>query len=219
MDAAVRDLLAARLPADAFRCSETGPQRLTVELGPEHLREAAELLLGGERARFVTLTAVDDGLEVSLQYTFALGRTLVTVRTQVPKEASRIPSLADVVPASEMIEREVSELFGVEFPGNPREARLMLPEGEPAGPPLRKPLSGPILPQARLSLEHLLRGGASLRVAPAAAARREALGLPAQPPIASAAPETLAEFQELVRRTAADRRAGYDWAKGRLRYK
>ncbi len=219
MLADVRGLLAARLPADAFRCTEEGPHRLTVELAPERVPDAALALLDGDRARFVTLTAVDDGLEVSLRYTFAVGRMLVTLRTQVPKEASRISSLAAIVPAAEMIEREVSELFGVEFTGYPRERRLLLPEGGDVAPPLRKPLAGPTLPQARVSLEHLLRGGASLRVTPAAAARRQAAGLSAQPPLAAAAPDRLAEFQALVRRTAADRRAGYDWAKGRLRYK
>jgi Ni,Fe-hydrogenase III component G len=215
---AVLGLLAPCLGADGVQSAVTGPHRLSVDVPAGRLHEAAAVLLQGPRARFVTLVAVDTGLDVELLYTFAVAGVLAVLRTRVPKEAARIPTLTDRVPAAEMIEQEVSELFGVEFAGHPRGSNLQLPEGH-ADRPLREPLGGPVLREARLSLEHLLRGGASMRLTPASASRRQAAGLPPQPALASSDEAALQEFQELVRRTGFDRRAGYDWARGRLRYK
>jgi NADH:ubiquinone oxidoreductase subunit C len=219
MDAqGVRDLLAGCLGPEAARSAAAEGHRLSMEVTAERLPDAAAALLQAERARFVTLVAVDTGLEVELLYTFAAGGVLAVLRTRVPKEAASIATLTDRVPAAEMVEQEVSELFGVEFTGHPRGTNLLLPEGH-AARPLREPLVGPVLREARLSLEHLLRGGASMRLTPASTTRRRAAGLPPQPPLASSDEAALEEFQELVRRTGFDRRAGYDWAKGRLRYK
>jgi hypothetical protein len=50
-------------------------------------------------------------------------------------------------------------------------------------------------------------------------ARREKAGLPRVPPLVAADEERLQAFQEFVRRTGFGERAGFDWAKGRLRYK
>jgi Ni,Fe-hydrogenase III component G len=215
---AVLGLLAARLGPGGVQSAVRERYRLSLDVPAERLHEAADAILQGERARFVTLVAVDTGLDVALLYTFAVGGVLALLRTRVPKEAARIPTLTDRVPAAEMIEQEVSELFGVEFAGHPRGSNLQLPEGH-ADRPLREPLAGPVLREARLSLEHLLRGGASMRLTPASASRRRAAGLSPQPPLASSDEASLQELQELVRRTGFDRRAGYDWAKGRLRYK
>jgi len=70
-----------------------------------------------------------------------------------------------------------------------------------------------------MSVENLLSGGASIRVGPSSLVKREKAGLPKVPPLASSNDDQLKEFKDLVVRTGFDKRAGFDWGKGKLRYK
>jgi Ni,Fe-hydrogenase III component G len=217
---AIGRLLEREIPRDRFRCSADGERRVSVEIGAGDSKGAVRALRRGGKARFVTLAAVDKGEDVELLYTLAVGGTVVIVRTPIPKETSRTESITDVVPAAELIEKEVSELFGIVFAGHPRQKNLILPDDWSAGKaPLRKPLAGNVLPQARLTVENLLRDAASVRVSPSSMARREQAGLPKRPPLASGSEESMREFIEMVMRTGFDKRAGYDWGKKRLRYR
>jgi len=213
-------LLGQNVPQDRFRCAPDGERQVAVELGAEHVKAAVRGLLHGENARFVTLAAVDKGEDIELLYTLVVGGILVTLRTAIAKEVSQTETIVDVLPAAELAEKEVSELFGIEFAGHPRQANLILPDGWPADKkPLRKPLMGNVIPQARLTVENLLRDAASVRVSPSSMSRREKAGLPKRPAMASAKEESMKEFIDLVIRTGFDKRAGYDWEKRKLRYK
>ncbi len=217
---AIGRLLEEEMPRDRFRCAAGGERRVSVEVGAGDSKGAIRALYRGGKARFVTLAAIDTGEDIALLYTLALGSTVVMVRTALPKETSRTESITDVVPGAELVEKEVSELFGIDFVGHPRQKNLILPEdSSTAKAPLRKPLTGDVLPQARLTVENLLRDAASIRVSPSSLTRREQAGLPKRPPLASGSEEQMREFIELVMRTGFDKRAGYDWGKKRLRYK
>ncbi len=61
----------------------------------------------------------------------------VRVRVQVPADDAVLPSLFDVYPGTEAMEREAYDLFGVVFEGHPDMTRILLPE-EWEGHPLRK---------------------------------------------------------------------------------
>ena len=217
---AVRQLLEPVLRSEHASWEAGDAHRLSVRLGPDEVRPAASVLREKAKARFVTLTAMDTGLEIELIYLFAVGALVVALRTAIPKDAASLSSIVDVVPGAEIIEREVAELFGVVFAGHPRNENQFLPEEwDPSARPLRKPLAGSVLPQARLSLENVLRDGASLRVSPPMLARRESAGLPKRPPLVGGSPETVQGFQAMVRKCGFDRRAGYDWTTGRLKAK
>lgn len=217
---AIGRLLEREIPRDRFRCSAAGDRRVTVEIGAGDTKGAVRALRHGGTARFVTLAAIDRGVDIELLYALAVGGTVVSLRTLIPKETSRTESITDVAPGAELIEKEVSELFGIDFVGHPRQKNLILPDEWSADKaPLRKPLVGDVLPQARLTVENLLRDAASVRVAPSSMARREKAGLPKRPPLASGSEESMREFIEMVMRTGFDKRAGYDWEKKRLRYK
>jgi hypothetical protein len=49
--------------------------------------------------------------------------------------------------------------------------------------------------------------------------KREKAGLPKVPPLASTNDDRMKEFKDLVVRSGFDKRAGFDWGKGKLRYK
>jgi NADH-quinone oxidoreductase subunit C len=59
------------------------------------------------------------------------------LRVQVPESDATVPSLFDVYPGSEAMEREAYDLFGVVFIGHPDLTRILMPE-DWEGHPLRK---------------------------------------------------------------------------------
>jgi NADH-quinone oxidoreductase subunit C len=59
------------------------------------------------------------------------------IRVQVPEDDPVVPSLFDVHPGTEAMEREVFDLFGISFDGHPDLTRIIMPE-DWIGHPLRK---------------------------------------------------------------------------------
>jgi Ni,Fe-hydrogenase III component G len=217
---AIRRLLEQRLTTARLASGGKDQRRVSVELDAGDIREAVLALPQDGSSRFVTIVAVDKGLDIELLYNFSLDGVLVTLRTSVEKETSTIDTITPMVPGAEFIEKEISELFGVEFSGHVRRANLVLPDDWPTGKrPMRKPLVGNVIPQARASVENLLSGGTSIRVGPSSAVKREKAGLSKVPPLVSAKDDQMQEFKDLLARTGFDKRAGFDWKKGKLRYK
>jgi len=61
----------------------------------------------------------------------------VRLRVQAGTDAPVVPSLFDVFPGTEAMEREAYDLFGVVFDGHPDHSRILMPE-DWVGHPLRK---------------------------------------------------------------------------------
>ncbi len=64
-------------------------------------------------------------------------RERLRLRVQVPADDATCPSLFDVHPGTEAMEREAYDLFGIEFTGHPDLTRILMPE-DWEGFPLRK---------------------------------------------------------------------------------
>lgn len=65
------------------------------------------------------------------------------IKAYVPEDDPAVPTAHDIWVGADFPEREVYDMFGIEFPGHPNLKRLLLPEGY-VGFPLRKdyPLRG-----------------------------------------------------------------------------
>jgi len=61
----------------------------------------------------------------------------VRVRVQVPGDEPHLPSLYDLYPGADAMEREVFDLMGIVFDGHPDLTRILMPE-DWEGHPLRK---------------------------------------------------------------------------------
>jgi len=59
------------------------------------------------------------------------------LRIQVPEASATVPSLFDLYPGTEAMEREVFDLMGIRFDGHPDLTRILMPE-DWEGHPLRK---------------------------------------------------------------------------------
>jgi len=60
------------------------------------------------------------------------------VRTRIPREGAKMPTVRDVWPVAETYEREAHEFFGIIFEGNPRLGPFILEPREYEKHPLRK---------------------------------------------------------------------------------
>ncbi len=64
-------------------------------------------------------------------------RRRLRLRVQVPEDDATLPTLFDVHPGTEAMEREVFDMFGLEFSDHPDLTRILMPE-DWVGHPLRK---------------------------------------------------------------------------------
>jgi NADH-quinone oxidoreductase subunit C len=64
-------------------------------------------------------------------------RRRIRVRVQVPEADATLPTLFDLHPGTEAMEREAYDMFGIEFTDHPDLSRILMPE-DWEGHPLRK---------------------------------------------------------------------------------
>ncbi|MFJ9770039.1 NADH-quinone oxidoreductase subunit C [Kitasatospora sp. NPDC101157] len=91
---------------------------------------------------FDWLSAVDELAEgfsvvAHLAAAEAPGVRHLALRTRVPRDGAALPSAVTVYAGAAWHERETHEMFGIDFPGHPYLATLLLPDGF-EGHPLRK---------------------------------------------------------------------------------
>ncbi|MCX8153241.1 MAG: NADH-quinone oxidoreductase subunit C, partial [Candidatus Bathyarchaeota archaeon] len=99
----------------------------------------AALLEADHCACISALTGLDLGEKIGLMYHLRTNEGIITIKTEVPKEHPKLPTITDLIPGANFHEREAADLFGVTFAGHPNLARLVLPEDWPEGLyPLRK---------------------------------------------------------------------------------
>ena len=116
-------------------------RRVFVRIRSGALRDAVSFLSRELNIKHLsTITGVDLGEEIELIYHFAYrGSIEISLRLTVPKSNPKIASIISLIPGAAIYEREVHDLLGVVFKGNPDLSRLILPEEWPEGLyPLRK---------------------------------------------------------------------------------
>jgi NADH-quinone oxidoreductase subunit C len=64
-------------------------------------------------------------------------RRRIRVRVQVPESDPQVPSIFDLHPGTEAMERETYDMFGIVFTGHPDLTRILMPD-DWEGHPLRK---------------------------------------------------------------------------------
>ena len=118
----------------------------------ERYLEVVKALLADGYEMCVDLTVVDyllmpsrsvpDGVvaerfEVVVNLLSLLERQRVRLRVQVPADDATLPTLFDLYPGSEAMEREAYDMFGIVFSDHPDPSRILMPE-DWDGHPLRK---------------------------------------------------------------------------------
>jgi NADH-quinone oxidoreductase subunit C len=126
---------------------------LTIHVRRDQLLELVRPLRDDARLRFEICTGVSGvhwpeqtGSELHAVYHFLSithGMRRVRFEVTAPESDARIPSIVTVYPATDWHEREVFDMFGIDFEGHPGLTRILMPDDWP-GHPQRKdyPLGG-----------------------------------------------------------------------------
>lgn len=115
-----------------WRVSARRNRRVFVETSGDWKRATAYLVNAGV-TQIAAITGIDQGETIEVLHHLTHGGYVITLRSQVPKSTPVLPSVLDLIPGSAIFEREVHDLFGVTFEGNPDRSPLLLPDGWPSG--------------------------------------------------------------------------------------
>jgi len=115
---------------------------LTITVARESIVAACEAVKAAGFNFFEDLTAVDwypqePRFQLSYHIVSHSLRRRVRLRVLVDSADASVPSITAAWPSANFYEREVFDLFGIDFPGHPRLTRIMMPE-DWQGHPLRK---------------------------------------------------------------------------------
>jgi len=116
-------------------------KRVYVSVSIDDVKDIVGYLFGILGARMSIATGIDTRTGVELLYHMAFDKhdLVLTVRTMAEKPELKMPTLTDIIPAANWIEREIHEMFGVDFVGHPGLERLLLPDDWQVGEyPFRK---------------------------------------------------------------------------------
>ena len=119
-------------------------KRIYIEVARRDVTAIVRLIFKDLGARFNIATAADNPDNIEMMYHFDFDKIglIVTVRAYVPKDDCVIDSILPIMNGAEWIEREIHELFGLEFRNHPNMRPLLLPDDWPKDRyPLRKKLN------------------------------------------------------------------------------
>lgn len=121
--------------------------RIYFTLDKAHIIDAANFLFKDLRLRLATATALDlpDGFEMIYHFSDDKTGTIYSLRTYINgKDNPEIDSISCVFRAAEWIEREIWELFGINFKNHPDLRHLLLMDEWPDNEyPMRKSYKKP----------------------------------------------------------------------------
>ncbi|MFN4227080.1 MAG: NADH-quinone oxidoreductase subunit C [Candidatus Ratteibacteria bacterium] len=117
-------------------------RRIYITIDKNDLKEAVNIIFNELGARYQIVSGIENFDNFELLYHFSFdkeGGVIVSLRTFLEKEKVEIESLTSIIPGISYIEREVWELFGINFIGHPNLKHFLLREDWQEGLyPLRK---------------------------------------------------------------------------------
>lgn len=105
-----------------------------IEVPRDRLHDAVELLCTSFSPHLSVISGDDLGDKVAFNYHFAVGwgdrygEITFTIRTLVPKDDFRLPTITDLIPGALTSEREKQEFYGITIERIPDGRNLFLPE-------------------------------------------------------------------------------------------
>jgi Ni,Fe-hydrogenase III component G len=111
--------------------NQESKDRLYLTPEPEIFEDLLDAVYEEKDGRLATISCVDEDDHFELLYHIALDKNgiMVTIKRTVEKgENPSTESIANDIPGAEWIEREIREMFGIEFDGNPARKRLLKAE-------------------------------------------------------------------------------------------
>jgi NADH-quinone oxidoreductase subunit C len=158
-DATGLELIAQRVRDEVGEDAVTGTtffrRQATLQVAPDSVRDVLTHLKEEDSEPWDFLSSVhgcdylpeEPRLGVHYQLLSMERAERLNVRTRVPTEEARVPSVVELFPTADFQEREVYDMFGVTFEGHPDLRRILMPEDYEGHPQRRDfPMGGePVL--------------------------------------------------------------------------
>ena len=114
---------------------ERSPKRIYILADKADVPDVIRFMFQEQGARLCTASGVDGrwGVEILYHFAYDSQNMIVSLRTLVEKPFLKMDSVANFLPAANWIEREIHEMFGVDFIGHLDLRRLLLPDDWPEG--------------------------------------------------------------------------------------
>jgi Ni,Fe-hydrogenase III component G len=102
-------------------------KRATVSIRPDLILKVAEYLYRTSGFRFIIASALHTKRGFEIHYHFSMDSTglVLNIHVILDKENPQIESLSNMFNASNWIEREMHELFGINFINHPNQEKLI----------------------------------------------------------------------------------------------
>jgi NADH:ubiquinone oxidoreductase subunit C len=116
-------------------------RRVYLTVDKRDIIDVTKILFRDLGLRFAIASAVDtpDGFEILYHYSYDKTGAMYSVRVELDKKHPEIEAITPLFPGAEWIEREMWEMFGINFKGHPNLKRLLLADDWPEGKfPLRR---------------------------------------------------------------------------------
>jgi NADH-quinone oxidoreductase subunit C len=113
--------------SDILEIAEKNQRRITVTINPDSILRVCEWLYLEVGFRFVIASAVHTKRGFEIHYHFSLDKTglVLNVHVILDKITPEVESLSNMFSASNWIEREMHELFGINFLNHPNQEKLI----------------------------------------------------------------------------------------------
>jgi NADH:ubiquinone oxidoreductase subunit C len=119
----ITDQLADRV----FEVTVINSRRATILIDPEQILPLSSHLHHSLGFRFIIATALHSRFGFEIYYHFSKDETglLLNIKVILPHQDPEIESLSNMFNASNWIEREIHELFGINFRNHPNQEKLI----------------------------------------------------------------------------------------------
>lgn len=105
-------------------------RRAILDIGPEDILTVSKYILEELKCRFVTATLVQHDKDFEIYYHFCHDPEgqIMSIHVILPHEKPQVESLSNLTESANWIEREMHELYGVEFFNHPEMKPLLSDE-------------------------------------------------------------------------------------------
>ncbi|HCI55577.1 MAG TPA: NADH-quinone oxidoreductase subunit C [Bacteroidales bacterium] len=127
--------LNGRFSTDITETVKRNDKRYDVTINPSSIVQITEFLYKEAGCRFIIASALHTKKGFEIHYHFSKDETglVLNIHVILSQENPRIESLSNIFNASNWIEREIHELFGIDFVNHPNMEKLLSDGNWPEG--------------------------------------------------------------------------------------
>jgi NADH-quinone oxidoreductase subunit C len=116
-----------KFPADILETEEKNQRRITITIDPDAIIRVAEYLYKSAGFRFIIASAIHTkrGFEIHYHFSKDSSGLILNLHVILDRNKPEIESLSNMFNASNWIEREMHELFGINFLHHPNQDKLI----------------------------------------------------------------------------------------------